>query len=534
MRRCLLFLPLVLSLLIASPVLALDLDVSGSLQFEGVYNENATLQKSDSADSFREMRLRVLTEAQITDNIKIITRFDALDKVLSSRDSAFDNNEDDDNFDFDRAYAEIITPIGLLSIGRMQGVVWGTSWSDDEADTDRIKLVTPIAIGENKLYIGAVAEKVTENDKGVELSSKDNDKYYIGATYKTKKYSTGLLSAFYNFHLFQDPQQAKLKTDLDNAGGEAQATADGTTAALLKAEAQRLGNDASNYADLAAAVAADGGFGSNLFNQYAALAATSKTQAEAIAAQAGQVVANSDALQAAAALQALPRGATTEAKVFLLAPYFDGKFGPLGITTELDYIFGEAEYDTNNTERDVEGYAWFGELRYDIADFTLQAGYAITSGDADYDDDDIGSMGYVAPGSDWAKAFILTSDEHGMNTTLGDGLGNLVGDGFGTAYTAVLDGYRMIYAGVNYTCFDDTVNLGALIASSQADDTPGNVDDDHGIEYDLTLTWNIMDNLVYTGVAAYLQAGDYWKERSGNPNAAEDTYALYHRLELFF
>lgn len=537
MRRCLVFLPLVLSLLIASPALALDLDVSGSLQFEGVYNDKATLQDSDKPDSFREMRLRVLTEAQVTDNIKLITRFDALDKVLSSTDSAFDKNEDDDNFDFDRAYAEIITPVGLLSIGRMQGVVWGTSWSDDETDTDRIKFVTPIPIGENKLYIGAVAEKVTENDKGVEFSSKDNDKYYIGATYKTKQYSTGLLSAFYNFHLFQDPGQAKLKTELDNAGGEAQATADGTQALFLKTEAERLGNDARNFADLAAAVAADGGFGSNLFNEYATQAATAEAQALALGAQAQQTLNNSDAYQAAAALQNLDRGPTTEAKVYLLAPYFDGKFGPLGLTTELDYIFGETEYDKDNSTRDVEGYAWFGEVRYDLADFTVQAGYAITSGDADYEDDEIGNMGYVAPGADWAKAFILTSDEHGMNSTLGGGLGNLVGDGFGTAYTACLDGYQMMYAGVDYTCFDDTLTLGALIASSKADDTPSGIDDDHGIEYDLTLSWKIWDNLVYSGVAAYLQAGDYWSERAkseGRPADGEDTYALYHKLELFF
>ncbi|VFQ46659.1 hypothetical protein [Desulfoluna butyratoxydans] len=515
MRRCLLFLPLVLSMLIASPALALDLDISGSLQFEGVNNENPTLQKSDSTESFREMRLRVLTEAQITDNIKIITRFDALDKVLSSRDSAFDNNEDDDNFDFDRAYAEIITPIGLLSIGRMQGVVWGTSWSDDETDTDRIKLVTPIPIGENKLYIGAVAEKVTENAKS-DITNDDNDKYYIGATYKTKKYSTGLLTAFYHFNYFQDPGQAMKFMDIEKAGGLDQALSD-------KASAERYAAFAANYSALAAAAAAAGN--ATEAAAYGVQALSAKTSAE----QYG----STDAITALAAWDGAARGGTTEAEVFLLAPYFDGKFGPLGITTELDYIFGETEYDKNNSTRDVEGYAWFGELRYDIADFTLQAGYAITTGDADYDDDDIGNMGYVAPGSDWAKAFILTSDEHGMNTTLGDGLGNLIGDGFGTAYTAVLDGYRMMYAGVNYTCFDNTVNLGALIASSQADDTPANVDDDHGIEYDLTLTWNIMDNLVYTGVAAFLQAGDYWEDRSGG-TATEDTYALYHKLEFFF
>jgi len=505
-------------MLIASPALALDLDVSGSLQFEGIYNEKPTLDDNDPHQSFREMRLRVLTEAQVTDKIKLIARFDALDKLLSSKDSAFDNSEDDDNIDFDRAYAEIITPVGLLSIGRMQGVVWGTSWSDDETDTDRIKLVTPIPIGTNKLYIGAVAEKVYESYDPNDPTAKDDDnnKYYIGATYQTPNYRTGLLSAFYHYNLFQDPGQAIMTKTLEEAGGLAQATADGANALALQAEAIRLGT-------LAAAAQADGQ--TNLQTQYS-------NQSTAAATAAG-AAASTPAAVAGQALLALPRGTTTKAKVYLLAPYFDGKFGPLGVTTELDFVFGEAEYSANDTTRDVEGYAWFGELRYDVGPVTVQAGYAITSGDSDYDDDKIKNMGYVAPGSDWAKAFILTSDEHGMNTTLGDGLGNLVGDGFGSGYVACLDGYRMMYAGADFSPMDN-LTLGALIAASQADDTPSGIDDDHGIEYDLTLTWKIWDNIVYSGVAAYLQSGDYWAERSGNADAKEDTYALYHKLEIFF
>jgi len=492
-------------MLIASPALALDLDVSGSLQFEGVYNEKATLQKSDRPDSYREMRLRVLTEAQVTDKIKLITRFDALDKVLSSRDSAFDNNEDDDNIDFDRAYAEIITPVGLLSIGRMQGVVWGTSWSDDETDTDRIKFVTPIPLGTNKLYIGAVAEKVDEKDKGVEESNKDNNKYYIGATYQTPSYRTGLLTAFYHFNTFMDPEQRVSFKEIEDAGGLEQAQSD--LESYLR------------YSELAAF--------------YATLDPVKAASASVSAQQYG----TKDSVQSLLAWDGAAQGGTTQAKVFLLAPYFDGKFGPLGITTELDYVFGEAEYDKNNTTRDVEAYSYFAEARYDIGPVTAQAGYAYTMGKADLADGDIENMAYVAPGADWAKAFILTSDEHGMNSSMGGGLGNLVGDGFAGPYRAALDGYSMFYLGADYTCLNDTLTLGALIATSKADDTPSTVDDDHGIEYDLTLSWKIWDNLVYSGVAAYLQAGDYWSERAndlGLPSDGEDTYALYHKLEIFF
>ncbi|BCS95828.1 hypothetical protein DSLASN_14600 [Desulfoluna limicola] len=514
MRRCLLFLSLVLSMLIASPALALDLDVSGSLQFEGVYNEKATLQKSDRPDSYREMRLRVLTEAQVTDKIKLIARFDALDKVLSSRDSAFDNNEDDDNIDFDRAYAEIITPVGLLSIGRMQGVVWGTSWSDDETDTDRIKLVTPIPIGTNKLYIGAVAEKVDELDKGVEESNKDNNKYYIGATYQTPTYRTGLLTAFYHFNTFQDPEQ-RVKT------------ANYTEKAATLTEATNNVAAATGVRNVAYGV-----YGPTSPQGVGAQAALDAATAVQVSADTANTAAFTDL-----ALLQLNQGVTTQAKVFLLAPYFDGKFGPLGITTELDYVFGESEYDANNTTRDIAAYSYFAEARYDIGPVTAEAGYAYTMGKADLESGDIENMAYVAPGADWAKAFILTGDEHGMNSTMGGGLGNLVGDGFAGHYRAALDGYSMFYLGANYTCLNDTLTLGALIATSKADDTPAGVDDDHGIEYDLTLSWKIWDNLVYSGVAAYLQAGDYWSERAndlGLPSDGEDTYAFYHKLELFF
>lgn len=99
----------------------------------------------------------------------------------------------------------------------MQGVTWGTSFCDDETDTDRIKYVLPIPMADGKLYIGLVAEKVTENDIGVESSDADNDKYYIGATYKASNYSTGLLTAFYNYKTFQDPGQSLATANINQA-----------------------------------------------------------------------------------------------------------------------------------------------------------------------------------------------------------------------------------------------------------------------------------------------------------------------------
>jgi len=161
---------------------------------------------NDKTTDYRQMRLRVKTDFSVTDKLKLTTRFDALEKVLSSRDSAFDDeyddprtqsDADDENIDFDRAYLTYISPIGFFQVGRMKGVTWGTSFCDDETDTDRIKYVLPIPLDKGKLSIGAVAEKVTEYGHISNHSDADNDKYYIGLTYKAEKYSTGLLTAFY-------------------------------------------------------------------------------------------------------------------------------------------------------------------------------------------------------------------------------------------------------------------------------------------------------------------------------------------------
>ena len=74
----------------ALPVQAIEVDFSGSLQFEGILNSSERMLEEDSTSDFRQMRLRVQTEFTITDDLKVVTRFDALEKVLSSKDSAFD------------------------------------------------------------------------------------------------------------------------------------------------------------------------------------------------------------------------------------------------------------------------------------------------------------------------------------------------------------------------------------------------------------------------------------------------------------
>ncbi len=501
-----------IALSVAGSAIAVEFDVTGSLRFQGIYNDKASSMDSNKADSFRDMRLRIRPEIKINDKISLIMRFDALEKDLSSNDSAFASNSDAENIDFDRAYLRIVSPIGLFMLGRQEGITWGTSFGDDEADTDRIKYVLPIPMGDNKLYVAAVMEKVTEVDKGVGASDKDNDKYYLSGTYVADNYRTGFLVGFYRFNTFQDPQQKQWADGLTALGGSAAVT-----------EYGRIATAAGTAAATAAALAAAG-------DAAGAAAATDQYQTYA-----AMLAADTAGAAAFAQYSAIPnQGATTVGKVWLVSPYFTGKFGNLGISTELDYVTGKSEYADDQYDRDVSAYSFMFETTYDFGAATLQIGMATSSGDADNTDDDIECMGYLSPGVDWAKMFILTNDSHGMNNTLGNGTGNLVGDGFATDSTAMLDGYMMYYLGVDYK-INDTMDIGTVMCMSKADDTPTGVDDDHGMEVDATFTWKLMDNLEYTGIIAYLSAGDYWQDRGAIADSEfKDTLAFYHKVEMTF
>ncbi|MBF0111830.1 MAG: hypothetical protein HQK74_03755 [Desulfamplus sp.] len=520
---------------------ALEVDFSGEFYVEGILNSNPNMLDSDNTSDYRQMRLRVQTDFSVSDNLKLTTRFDALEKVLSSRDSAFDGNEDDDNIDFDRAYLTYISPIGMFEVGRMKGIVWGTTFCDDESDTDRIKYTVPIEIGDGKLYMVAVAEKVTENDTMID---DDNDKYYIGGVYKTNNYATGVLSAMYSFNKFQDPGQKFASDDLLSSYDLNGAY---TSSYRTFIKTNGLSDEAASYAkwygaNAKSALTAKGYADAAAKYQAAGMATEAAAAAQAAAAAKANIAADwTSDMQTTSVMTMGNRGLTNDAKAYLLSPFFQGKFGNFSLESELDYVFGTLEYDKryNVKDTDVEGFAYFVQGGYDLSPFAFQAGFAHSSGDSDYSDDKVESIGYVSPGVDWEKLFILNSDYHGMNSSLGNGIGNHVGTGFATASTAMLDGYQMFYAGVDYA-LTDAITLGFIGAMSKADTVPegSGFDDDQGFEYDFTFTWNITDNLTYKAIAAYLDGGDYWTTRASggvvDSTVDPEVYALFHRLTLTF
>jgi hypothetical protein len=72
-----------------------------------------------------------------------------------------------------------------------------------------------------------------------------------------------------------------------------------------------------------------------------------------------------------------------------------------------------------------------------------------------------------------------------------------------------------------------------LVAYAEADETTGGVDDEFGWEYDLFVNYKIYDNLTYSFIAAYLDAGDFWEE-AGIGDNLENNFHLFNQLSLTF
>lgn len=209
----------------------------------------------------------------------------------------------------------------------------------------------------------------------------------------------------------------------------------------------------------------------------------------------------------------------------LFIPYVIGQFGPFGFQGEMRYNgFGDREFDDPALDdRDFDQMAYNLEGTFSMDMFKFELGYAYTSGQ-DAGDDDL--TGYSGLGEDWQKVWILTNSE---DSNLLGGLG-----GFGNLASgaAAATGAQIFYGGVTVMPMEK-LDVKFLVAYAEADETPGGVDDEFGWEYDLFLNYKLLDNLTYSFVAAYLDAGDFWVD-AGGTNDLEDNFHLFNQLSLRF
>lgn len=203
-----------------------------------------------------------------------------------------------------------------------------------------------------------------------------------------------------------------------------------------------------------------------------------------------------------------------------VAPYFKANFGPLYLEGEASYYGGTKDFDAG-ADIDLEGYSWYLYGKYNMGPAYVGFQYAHVDGDdpTTLNDEENG----YPDSADWDPCLILfdywTATYMGA---LGGQVGNL-GLTNGNLYQ-VFGGFSPM----------ENLTVAASLTMADADEKPLNyVEDDYGTEFDVTLTWKIVDNLEYMAGFGYLWTGDYFKGTSA-ATQIEDTYLLMHKLQLNF
>jgi len=229
MRKGLLLLILFVIAFAATPAAAVDVKFSGSYYAMGWYVDNpSVLDKNEtpgaaswannsrrSANAFYSQRLRVATEFQVVEGLKLVTRFDALEKrwgdqgwaggtgetqsrlqTVGTADNAAPRNQvkAQENLEWERAYLDFNVPFGKFQVGYMQFQVWGTSFLDTTLTAGGIRYF----YSQGPWQVVAAVEKraeyvsTTQGNLGV-ANDADRDVYDLGAIYKFKPGEAGIL-----------------------------------------------------------------------------------------------------------------------------------------------------------------------------------------------------------------------------------------------------------------------------------------------------------------------------------------------------
>jgi hypothetical protein len=222
-RFWLVLLSLGLVMAFSASAFAIDVKISGSYYAAGMYQNKTTFLKdgyyetlpyfqnptfSDGGPStaFYYQRLRIQTDFIVSPGLKLITRFDAMERIWGGARSAAGTTLDsqsagtraeNENIAFDWAYVEYTSPIGLFMAGYQDDGPWGTVFGDSSVPQGIITW----AVQMNGWTAFLQALKINENSKtaihSATVTDNDTDKYEGGALYEWKGGQAGLLGVYY-------------------------------------------------------------------------------------------------------------------------------------------------------------------------------------------------------------------------------------------------------------------------------------------------------------------------------------------------
>ncbi|MFZ2418423.1 MAG: hypothetical protein WAW22_07900, partial [Smithellaceae bacterium] len=196
----------------STTAMAVDVKVSGEYYAAGMYLDKTTLKSGTATDgpstAFYYQRLRVQTDFIVSPGLKLVTRFDAMERAWGatrspagvathSADSAGTDAENE-NIAFDWVYINYKSPIGVFDVGYMNDGSTGTIFGNSYSPKARIKYSNNF--GPVKLGLAYTKEKELSNTAihTGNTADADNDKYGIEGVYNWKGGKAGLNVNYYN------------------------------------------------------------------------------------------------------------------------------------------------------------------------------------------------------------------------------------------------------------------------------------------------------------------------------------------------
>jgi hypothetical protein len=210
-----------LGLVMAFSVSAFAVDVKISAEYfaAGLYLNKTELEDVDTNPStaFFYQRLRVGTDFIVSPCLKLVTRFDAMERIWGgarSGDGVKPVDDDDDysansagtreeneNIAVDLVYIDYTAPIGQFKVGYQPEMVWGTKFADfaNGNPTGQIQYIKNVG----PFTIAAMYSKIVDNSwsavsTGINATrtDRDLDSYKIGGIYNFKGGEAGALLLF--------------------------------------------------------------------------------------------------------------------------------------------------------------------------------------------------------------------------------------------------------------------------------------------------------------------------------------------------
>ena len=203
---------------------AVDVKVSGEYYAAGMYLNKTTVadpliynvghpaERANPSTAFFYQRLRVGTDFVVSPSLKLVTRFDAMERIWGGQRSPVDGGTtpatlaldsagtraENENIAVDWAYVNYVAPVGTFDVGYMNSGATGTIFGNSAVPAGRIKYYSPLI--KDAININADITKLTDKSASAVTSANatdlDKDAYAIEGVYNFKNDKASGKAAF--------------------------------------------------------------------------------------------------------------------------------------------------------------------------------------------------------------------------------------------------------------------------------------------------------------------------------------------------